>query len=50
MRSARKAQRLWVGLLLPVLSVLLGAVLPGGEALWAQPKSLTVDGQGSSGR
>ena len=49
MRSARKAQRLWVGLLLPALSVLLGAVLPGGEALWAQPKSLTVEGKAVAG-
>ena len=49
MRSARKTQRLGVGLLLTALSVLLAAVRPGGAVLWAQTKSLTVDGQAVTG-
>jgi caspase domain-containing protein/lysozyme inhibitor LprI len=49
MRSARKAPRLGVGLLLVALSVLLAAVLPGGAGLRAQTKSLTVDGKAVAG-
>jgi hypothetical protein len=49
MKSEKKPKRLWIGPLLAALSVLLAAVLPGGAALWAQPKSLTVDGKAVAG-
>jgi uncharacterized protein YecT (DUF1311 family) len=45
MKSARKAQRLGVGVLLVALSGLLATVLPGGAVLWAQTKGLAVDGK-----
>ena len=49
MQSERKAQRLGAGLLYAALSLMLAAVLPGGAGLWAQTKSLTVDGQAVAG-
>jgi caspase domain-containing protein/lysozyme inhibitor LprI len=49
MKSAWKAQRFRVGPLLAALSVLLVTVLPGGAVLWAQTKSLTVDGKAVAG-
>jgi Caspase domain len=50
MKSEQKAKRLGVGPRLAALSVLLlAAVLPGGTALWAQSKSLTVDGKTIAG-
>ena len=50
MKSAQKAKRLGVGPRLAALSVLLlAAALPGGQVLWAQSKSLTVDGKAVAG-
>jgi Caspase domain/Lysozyme inhibitor LprI len=50
MKSEQKAKRLRGGPRLAALSVLLlAAVLSGGTALWAQSKSLTVDGKAVAG-
>ena len=49
MTPAQKAKRMRTGPLLVALCVLLVAIVPGHEALWAQSKGLGIDGKTVTG-